>query len=406
MTHMLTQTMTLLAAPNDSAVQNESMAVVHAVPGSWLEQTQTWLYEQVSALPTEIENHIVCPRIQNHDQFELPNIHAECEEPASRRILDRLARKLRVRHHSRLLDSVARETGASVLHSHFGSTGWENLSVARNAGLKHVVTFYGLDVNYLPRHGWAKRYDRLFDEIDLVLCEGPHMASCIVKLGCEARKVRVHHLGVNLQAIDFMPRRWIGDEPLRFLMAASFREKKGLPYAVEALGRIEEFCPIEVTIIGDATSSSDSQAEKRRILQALASTGLDSKVRMLGFQSFGRLLNEAAEHHVFLSPSVTARSGDTEGGAPVCLIEMLACGMNIVSTRHCDIPEIIHHGQTGWLADERDVDGLVECVRQMIDVRDKWADMQKCGRAHVEYEFNSSLQARHLASIYQELVNS
>ena len=38
-------------------------------------------------------------------------------------------------------------------------------------------------------------------------------------------------------------------------IAASFREKKGIPCALEALARIEALSPIEVTIIGDASST-------------------------------------------------------------------------------------------------------------------------------------------------------
>ena len=74
---------------------------------------------------------------------------------------------------------------------------------------------------------------------------------------------------------------------------------------------------------------------------------LQSKIRMLGFQPYSVLLEEAYTHHIFLSPSVTASDGDTEGGAPVTLIEMLATGMPIVSTTHCDIPEIICKGPEG-----------------------------------------------------------
>ncbi len=70
----------------------------------------------------------------------------------------------------------------------------------------------------------------------------------------------------------------------------------------------------------------------------------------MGYQPHSTLFAEAYRHHIFLSPSVTASTGDTEGGAPVSLIEMAATGMLIVSTTHCDIPEVIKHGVTGLLA--------------------------------------------------------
>ena len=130
---------------------------------------------------------------------------------------------------------------------------------------------------------------------------------------------------------------------------------------------------------------------------------LGSRVRLLGFQTHEKLMQEAKTHHAYLAPSITSRRGDTEGGAPVCIIEMLASGMNIISTRHCDIPEIIKHGETGWLADEGDMDGLVEAIRQMILARDQWPSMQGRGRDYVDQNFNSSVQAAQLALTYREL---
>ena len=54
-----------------------------------------------------------------------------------------------------------------------------------------------------------------------------------------------------------------------------------------------------------------------------------------------------------MAPSVTASDGDMEG-TPMALVDMAATGMPIISTTHSDIPEIIRHGETEFLAEERD----------------------------------------------------
>jgi colanic acid/amylovoran biosynthesis glycosyltransferase len=114
-------------------------------------------------------------------------------------------------------------------------------------------------------------------------------------------------------------------------------------------------------------------------------------------------MEEARRHHVFLSPSVVAADGDTEGGAPVSLIEMSASGMMIVSTTHCDIPGVILDGQTGLLAPERDVDALVDHLHWIVSHPERWLDMQRAGRAHMEAEFDARRQGERLAAIYREL---
>lgn len=386
-------------------LDQKNIKVIHSHP-IWLPQTQTWMYNQVRYLPDQIENHIVCDRQANQDQFELPNIHALEQAPKWRYYLDKSLRKLQIRHHLGWLVEVAKRQEATILHSHFGHVGWADLKAAKQAGLKHLVTFYGWDVNYLPKSSrlWLTRYQELFASIDQVLCEGCHMAKCIVNLGCPADKIKVHHLGVNVEAIAFKPRVWSPAEPLRVLIAGAFREKKGIPYALEALAQLQQQVSLEITIIGDAsTSDQGAQLQKQKILATIEKHNLQSQVRMLGYQSYSVLFEEAYKHHLFLSPSVTASDGDTEGGAPVSLIEMAATGMPIVSTNHCDIPEVILHGVSGLLAEERDVAGLVNHLQQLVNNPRQWHDFVQAGRRHIEAEYDAQIQGVRLAKTYLDL---
>ena len=143
------------------------------------------------------------------------------------------------------------------------------------------------------------------------------------------------------------------------------------------------------------------QAEKQKIMETIEKHNLHSKVRLLGYQPHSVFFKEAYQHHIFLSPSITASSGDTEGGAPVSIIEMAATGMPIVSTNHCDIPEVILDGVTGLLAEERDVAGLVTHLQHLINYSEKWLDMLEAGRKHLETEYDVRIQSARLAAIYK-----
>jgi len=314
---------------------------------------------------------------------------------------------LRLRRHRGDLLACGRRLRPAILHSHFGMIGWENLRVARCLAARHVVTFYGIDVGFYPRHDsrWLGRYHTMFAEVDRVLCEGPHMRRAVVALGCPEERVTVHHLGVELDAIPLRPRIWDGRSPLRVLIAAAFREKKGIPFALEALGRLRETTPLHITLVGE-TPPRASSAERQRILAAIDRWRLHDVVRRLGFLPHRELLREAYEHHLFLSPSVTAADGDTEGGAPVSLIEMAASGMVVVSTRHCDIPEVVIDDATGFLAPERDIDGLVTCLRKAVERRHQWPAMQRAARTHLQNGFDAMVQGRKLAALYLNLLGA
>jgi len=319
-------------------------------------------------------------------------------------VLSKLLWALGLKSYNGFMANCVARIKPDLIHSHFGNNGWMNLAVAARHKLPHVVTFYGQDVSMLPRQEpvWRDRYRHLFQaERTLFLCEGSHMAQCLVDMGCPADKVKLHHLGVEVDRIEYLPRTWAPGEPLRVLIAGSFREKKGIPYALEALGLLKDRYPLEITIIGDA----GSQDEKAQILEVIARHGLGDRTRLLGYQPHGVLFAEAHGHHLFLSPSVTAASGDTEGGAPVSIIEMAASGMPIVSSFHCDIPEVIRHGKTGWLAEERNVEQIVEAICRWLERPESWAEMLGAGRRHIETEYAVLGQAARLAAHYRDLVS-
>jgi colanic acid/amylovoran biosynthesis glycosyltransferase len=350
----------------------------------------------VRFLPPDVESHIVCERKENIEQFGLPNVHSLSEAPRKR-----LLRPGGVRDYRDFLIKLSGQYGIRILHSHFGNIGWANMEAAGKAGLRHVVTFYGRDVNLLPAQDplWHVRYRELFEQAYRVLCEGPHMARCVAALGCPEEKIQLHHLGVELEKLPFKPRSIKPGEPLRVLVAASFREKKGIPYAIDALGRLKKDVNVEVTIIGDAPPEESNHAEKRKILAAIEKNGLSP--RMPGYRPHDVMIEEAYRHHVFLSPSVTANDGDTEGGAPVTIIEMAATGMPVVSTTHCDIPHVLPHG---LLAGERDVEGLLGHMMWLMDNPGRWQGISEAGRRHIEINFSARLQGEKLAEIYREIV--
>lgn len=380
--------------------------VLHSFP-VWLPQTQTWMYNQVAELQRMgVVAHVACERTENLDQFGVANLHCLADEPAWRQICDKGMRKLRIRRNLDHLVRVGKKTAAQIVHSHFGNVGWADLGAVCKLGTRHVVTFYGLDVNMLPRQYpfWLERYAELFATADLILCEGSHMASCIVDLGCPAHKLAVQHLGVDVERLDFQPRQWHPGETLRVLVAASFREKKGIPLAIEALGMIRRDLPVELTLIGDAGQDEDSQREKDKILAALQHSGLQPHARLLGYQTHTQMLHEAYRHHIFLHPSMTAQNGDTEGGAPVCITEMLATGMPVVSTTHCDIPEVVGPALHPLLAPERNVQALVACLQTAIHNPTRWAEWGTAGRHRVEKEYHIDTQARRLLAHYEALV--
>jgi colanic acid/amylovoran biosynthesis glycosyltransferase len=219
--------------------------------------------------------------------------------------------------------------------------------------------------------------------------------------------VVVQRLGVDLDKIAFIPRTMSEDRAIKILIASTFRDKKGITFCLEAFANVaQRHGNIEVSIIGDAGRSSREVDYKQQVMRVIQDRRIAERVHLLGFLDYPAFIAEARRHDIFLSHSVVGSDGETEGGAPVTLIEMSAYGMPVLSTLHCDIPEVIIDGRSGLLVPERDIDGLTDRLEYLVTHPETWEQMGRAGRAHIEQEYDCKKQARKLEDIYSGLLDA
>ncbi len=382
-----------------------ALSVVHSYP-AWLPLTQTWMYHLIKALGRRVTCSVVCENIVNANVFELPDITSLQKRAPRAYVVQYLLRKCRLIRQLNLFSRTVRERAPAIVHSHFGNFGWRDSRAVKKLGLVHAVTFYGADLSMLARKKlWQRRYAELFRTVDAVFCEGPFMARTAQALGAPEAITHVQPLGVDLSALPYRPRSWDGSRPLRVLIAASFRPKKGVPDAVRALSQAAKHIDIEATIVGDAAGDAESVAEKDRILEALRAGRLEQRVAMTGFMDFKKLFALSYEHDLFIQASRTAPNGDSEGGAPVTLIEFAAGGMPIVSTRHCDIPFVLEHQRSAFLAEEGDGEGIAKGIVWWANRAGDWSGALGAARRRIEQQFDLQTQADRLVDHYAMLAN-
>jgi colanic acid/amylovoran biosynthesis glycosyltransferase len=372
----------------------------------YLFATGSWIYSQLVNLSRH-EAIVLTDRTENLDVFPFREVYAYNEIHPLRQAFFRLKRGWVAGGRESFFESVLKRRGARVIHSHFGYVGWRMLEAKRRLGLPMATSFYGADASRLPRDPlWRSRYERLFAHGELFLAEGEAMRRTLTELGCPRERIVVQHLGVSLDDLPFVVRRPDASGVVRVLVAATFREKKGIP---DALRAVEQLRPhhqrLQVTLVGDSMGTAADEEEKRTILDLVGR--LEGVVRWVGFQPYPAFRRALLDHHLFLSPSCTSRDGDAEGGAPVTLIEAQATGMPVVSTRHCDIPEIVVDGKAGHLSPERDVKALAANLERLITAPvSVWEAMGAAARAHIEKHYNVRTQVARLEDLYERLTGA
>jgi colanic acid/amylovoran biosynthesis glycosyltransferase len=384
--------------------------VVDYIAGSYLSITETWIYGQIQNL-SRYHPIVYAYRTENRDVYPLADIR-------SLGLKDGLGdlRTFINKGWNRLFGFYPgflfflRRDKPDLVHAHYGPSGYRFLRLKKMFRLPLITTFYGYDLSMLPKQSpsWKRKYKKLFRRGNVFLVEGSHMKESLIELGCSGEKIIVQHLGVDLEKITFMSRELAADNEIKVLIAGSFREKKGIPYAIEAIGRIKQSRPdisLRLTIIGDSSGREREEKQKEKILSAIQKHGLSDCVKMMGYQPHAVFISELYSHHLFLSPSVQASDGDTEGGAPVSIIEASASGMPVLSTIHCDIPEVVINGEGGYLVPERNIDALAERLEFLVINHEQWGKMGRAGRKHIVRNYDIKKQVRKLEGIYDDVSN-
>lgn len=284
-----------------------------------------------------------------------------------------------------------------VLHAHFGYHAYKSIGLSKTLSVPLVCSFYGGDVFKYPKEPEnARKYKKLFNAFSRGIVLGPYMKQALVDLGCPEEKLIVNHLGVDVDRIGFKQRSFEEDRPIRFLIASSIVEKKGIDIALAALKSVEKEMDFTLDIIGDGPL-------KNQIISIIQELNLEKKVVLHGYKPYPYFLDLAGKCDIYIQASKTAKNNDKEG-TPMAIIDAMASGMPVVATRHSDIPEIVLDGTTGFLATENDVDSLSEAISKMIKRRFELQTLSQNCRARIENEFNLHKQVTKLEKIYASIV--
>ncbi|MCK4303034.1 MAG: glycosyltransferase [Candidatus Eisenbacteria sp.] len=378
-------------------MHEDKLTVAHLV-SPYLFQTCSWIHTQLTH--AHDARAIVLTHALDHPErfpFE-PIFHTSRNLSPLRRIRNKLL-YLAGRFDPGLYLPVLREQRASLIHAHMGWEGVRALPIARAAALPLVTSFYGRDAGVLPRFPWWRlRFRQLFKQGAAFFVEGPHLGQTLQALGCPAAKIHILHLGIQTKRIPFARRAPGADGSVEILVSASMRSKKGVPAAVGAFAAMaSQFPKARLRILGDGP-------QRMLVEERIRRHRLNSRVTLEGYVSYERHLQALERAHIFLAPSRTSPSGDTEGGAPVSIIEAQAAGLPIISTHHADIPEVVEDGGSGLLSPEFDNDALARNLQWMLEHPQHWPAMGRAGRERVEREFDADLQAKAATVLYRSLI--
>ncbi len=171
---------------------------------------------------------------------------------------------------------------------------------------------------------------------------------------------------IKLKPIDIKGR-------IKLLFVGRLDKEKALDIMLHALKiLVTHFPEVELDLVGEGTEESE-------LRQLATELGIEERVHFLGYVGFGQELYDLyRQADVFVISSLSE-------GFPKVIVEAMVMGTPVVATEVGGIPNVIHHGENGWLVAPGSPECLAAGVQQVLEDPQLYASLRRQAAEESEY---------------------
>lgn len=200
-------------------------------------------------------------------------------------------------------------------------------------------------------------------------------------------KIHVVHCTVGEQWLAPVPP--IDPDSRTLVCVGRLSAQKGQMLLVDAFARLRKRgIDARLVLVGDG--------ELRAAVETrIAHHGLGDRILITGWQEEAQVREHLLAARAFVLPSFAE-------GLPVVIMEALALERPVISTYIAGIPELVRHGENGWLVPAGDVDALAAAMNEALDAPlDTLRAMGRAGRDLVAAQHRTETEARKLDALFR-----
>lgn len=282
---------------------------------------------------------------------------------------------------------------ADAVLAEYGTTGSWIGPACERARIPLFVHFHGADASVeevLLRE--REGYEGVFRIATGIVAVSQPMCERLVHMGAPKECVHLNPCGVDPSQF----KHGSANRPdASFVSVGRFVEKKAPYLTIMAFDRVKKKLPdAQLTMIGGGPLWGPCV----RLVEAL---NLGNAVCLKGPQNHSVVQQELRSAAIFVQHSLVAQNGDSEG-TPVAVVEAQMSGLPVVATRHAGIPEVVVDGETGYLVDEADIEGMAKAMIELAMYPDLARKMGDNGRKRAIEKFTME---RHIDDLAKMIVN-
>ena len=278
-----------------------------------------------------------------------------------------------------MLAQLMREHSLSHLHNHFSDSSCSVAAMAAElGGFTFSFTMHGPAEFLEPRLWWIDEKVRraLFVNCISHFCRSQAMLFSPVDCW---DKLMIVHCGVEPDLFEMRQHTGRGK---KLLFVGRLAAAKGLPVLLDAIAKLDD---VTLEIAGDGPDRLMLVEQARRL-------GIAERVRFLGYQSQAQVRDLLKQADIFVLTSFAE-------GVPVVLMEAMAAGVPVITTRIAGIPELVKDGESGLLIAPGDAGATAAAIHQLVEDPSLRTRLAAAGRRKVEQEFDIGVEARRFAAI-------
>lgn len=293
------------------------------------------------------------------------------------------------------LSRVLRDAKPDVIHAH------DPMAVALaamalqmpQAGVADTPVVAARRVDFhLKRHAFSKWKYR---HVQMFIAASRTIADILEADGITRDRISIVHDGVNVGLIDKLPAvdtrsaLWLPHGAPVVGNVAALAPHKGQKHLVAAAAKVVHAVPdARIVIVGEGEL-------KESLERQVKSLALERHVFLTGFRADALGLMKSFD--LFVMSSVTEGLGSA-------VLEAMACGRAVVSTRAGGLPEVVVDGETGLLVAAHDEAAMADAIVTLLKQPDRRAAMGAAGRARVMRDFSVDKMVNDTVAVYQSQI--
>jgi len=251
------------------------------------------------------------------------------------------------------------------------------------------ITLVGNDRSYLP----ITRFG--IEQSDAVTAVSEYLKQRTIEEFEIKRPISVVPNFVNCDVYSRASDRSLRDRFARkdeaiFIHISNFRPVKRLEDVIDVFAKVRQECPAKLLLVGDGP-------ERPKAAWLAETQGVADDVIFVGKQSEMAPLLSIAD--ILLLPSENESFG-------LVALEAMACEVPVIATRIGGLPEVVEHGEDGFLLPLGDVEGMAHAGINLVRDPELRVRMGRTARQHAVRDFCATKIVRHYEELYRQTIDA